>query len=406
MNPFLKNYSSTLLLVCFLALGALTGVFWPQAASYVKPIGDIFMNLLFVLIIPLVFFSVSTSFRKMNDGGSVKKTLTLMFLSFMALWLFSALFAYLGVTLINPLDQMSSNMARPEINQDGGSWQDSLSGAFTVDDFPKLFSKFSLLPLIVFSALIGLGVSRSGEKGKRFSDFLESGTSVTESTMSYLMKLAPLGLGCYFAYTVSSVGSDLLKGYLRSYLLYLALSLIVIFIVFPLVVRLLRGRGSVKEWWRHILHPSLTAMATQSSCAAIPGNIEAAKRMGISGTIAETIIPVGTNLLKAGSVMGGVIKVAFLMSLCSITYLSPGAAATAISLAILSAVVTGAVIGGNVTGEILTCTMLGIDPGYAGLIIIIGTIIDMPATFINSQSTVIAAIMVDKGTRSKEQANS
>lgn len=401
MNGFLKNYASTLLLVGFLVLGALIGLFWPSAANLVKPIGDIFMNLLFVLIIPLVFFSVSTSFKKMSDGGSVGKVLSLMMAVFLLLWVFSALLAFLGVALVSPLKEVSPDLVRPEISQNGGTWQDSLTSAFTVSDFPELFSKFSLLPLIIFSALVGMGVSKSGEKGQRFADFLESGSSVSESAMALLMKLAPIGLGCYFAYTVSSVGSSLLKGYLRSYLVYLALALVVVFIVFPLLVRFLRGRGSVKEWWRHILHPSLTAMATLSSCAAIPGNIEAAKGIGVNASIAETVIPVGTNLLKVGSVMGGVIKVAFLLSLCSIPYMSPGMGAAAIGLGILAAVVTGAVAGGNVTGEVLICSMLGIDPAMAGLIIIIGTIIDMPATFVNSQSTVIAAIMVDQKTTPK-----
>lgn len=396
MKGILKNYSSTLLLIGFLAAGGLVGALWPQAAGAVKPVGDIFMNILFVLIIPLVFFNVTLSFKRMRDGGDVGRVLSRMLLAFALLWLSFAVLAFLGVALVNPLGDAASDLMKPQIDGNAGNWKESLTGAFTVSDFPQLFSKYSLLPLILFSALIGLGVSKSGERGLKFAGFLESGTAVTESAMSMLMKLAPIGLGCYFADMVASVGNGLLKGYLRAFLIYLALSLIAIFIVFPIIVRICRGRGSLRLWWRHMLPPSLTAMATQSSCAAIPGNIEAAKGIGLDESVAETVIPVGTNLLKAGSVMGGVIKVAFLMSLCSMSYLTPGSAAACIGIAILAAVVTGAVAGGNVTGEMLICTILGIDPAMAGLIIIIGTIIDMPATFVNSQSTVVAAMLVDK----------
>lgn len=396
MASVLKNYSSTFLLIGFLIAGAVVGALWPQAAGAVKPVGDIFMNLLFVLIVPLVFFSVSLSFRRMSDGGNVGRVLLMMLFAFVILWIGSAILAFLGVALVNPLGEVSGDMTQLQIDGDAGNWKDSLTGAVTVKDFPQLFSKFSLLPLIIFSALIGVGVSKSGDKGVKFAGFLEGGAAVTESAMSILMKFAPIGLGCYFADMVASVGGGLLKGYLRAFLIYLALSLIVVFIIFPLVVRFCRGSGSVRVWWRNILSPSLTAMATQSSCAAIPGNIEAAKGIGVGPAVAETVIPVGTNLLKAGSVMGGVIKVAFLMSLCSQSYLTLGSGLACIGLAILAAVVTGAVAGGNVTGEILICTMLGIDPAMAGLIIIIGTIIDMPATFVNSQSTVIAAILVDR----------
>lgn len=396
MNKSLGILKSPFLLIGFLAAGALTGIFWPQAAGIVKPVGDIFMNLLFVLVVPLVFFNVCVSFQRMSDGGNVGKVLLLMFVAFSILWLSSSVLAFLGVAVVNPLGDVGPELVRPKAGEGPGDWRDSLSGAFSVSDFSLLFSISNLLPLIVFSAIVGLGVSKSGEKGRKFGEFLQSGAAVTDSAMSLLMYAAPVGLGCYFAYMVASVGNSLLSGYLRAFLIYLALSLIVIFMLFPLIAAMCRGKGAIREWWRHILPPSLTAMATQSSSAAIPGNIVAAKGLGVDEAVAETVIPVGTNLLKAGSVMGGVIKVAFLMSLCSQSYLSPLAAAMCIGVAILSAVVSGAVAGGNAPGDFLICTMLGIDPGMAGLIIIIGTIIDMPATFVNSQSTVIAALIVDR----------
>ena len=395
MNSVWKNYASTLLLTAGLVVGGALGILWPEAAHSLKPLGDIFLNLLFVLVVPLVFFSVTTAFQRLRAGGNVGRVLGRMMAAFVVLWMASAVLAYISTLVVNPLGD-TGGIASPGEAQQPASWAEALTGALTVPDFPRLFSKFSLLPLIVFSAILGTGVSLSGEKGRPFASFLESGNEVTTKAMSLLMKAAPVGLGCYFAEIVASVGRQILGGYLRVFIIYWCLALIVIFLIFPAVMRLTRGKGAIGSWWRNILPPSLTAMATESSSVAIPGNIEAAKGMGIDGNIAETVVPVGTNLLKAGSVMGDVLKVVFLLTLCGQTMSGPGAWAVCIGLAIMASVVTGAVVGGNVTGELLICTVLGLAPENAGIIIIIGTIIDIPATIINSQSTVVAASIVDR----------
>lgn len=395
MGSVWKNYASTLLLTAGLVVGGALGILWPEAAHMLKPIGDIFLNILFVLVVPLVFFSVTTAFCRLRSRGNVGKVLGRMMTAFVILWLGSAVLAYVSTLIINPLGE-TAGIASPGRAEQPESWAAALTGALTVKDFPELFSKFSLLPLIIFSALLGVGISLSEEKGKPFASFIESGEEVTSKTMTILMKAAPIGLGCYFAETVASVGSRLLGGYLRVFIIYWILALVVIFVIFPSIMRVTRGKGAIGLWWRNILPPSLMAMATESSSVAIPGNIEAAKGIGIDDNIAETVVPVGTNLLKAGSVMGDVLKVVFLLTLCGQTLTGAGAWAVCTGLAIMASVVTGAVVGGNVTGELLICTLLGLAPENAGIIIIIGTIIDIPATLVNSQSTVVAASMVDR----------
>ena len=391
MNSIWKNYASTLLLIAGLVVGGLCGVLFPQATHAIKPLGDIFLNLLFVLVVPLVFFSVAMAFSRLHTGGGTARVLVRTVFAFASLWLVCGILSYLSTLVINPLGD-ASGISSPECSVQPKNWSEALTGALSVPDFPMLFSKGSLLPLIVFSALLGTGVALTGEKGKPFAEFIQSGNAITAKTMSLLMKAAPIGLGCYFAGTIASVGGHLLGGYMRVFIIYWVLTLIVVLGLFPAIIRIARGRGSVRDWFKHILPPSLTAMATESSSVAIPGNIEAACGMGIDENVAETVVPLGTNLLKAGSVIGDVLKITFLLSLCGQTA-SP---VLCILLAILASVVTGAVVGGNVTGELLICTMLGLPPEMVGIIMIIGTIIDIPATLVNSQSTVVAAAITDR----------
>lgn len=390
----LKNYSGMIAMVGAVAAGAVVGILWKDVAAALKPIGDVFLNLLFVLVVPLVFFSVSTSFASMMRGGSLGRTLLRTVGAFAVIWVAGAVVAYVGGLVVNPLPDgfvpdagRHADVAIP----DGAT---AFVNALSVGDFPQLFSKFSLLPLILFSALLGSGVAAAGQKGEPFSRFLESGGEVVVKTLGILMKAAPAGLGCYFAGTISSFGGDILRGYLRVLLVYCAVFSIMFFLVYPLLVSL--RKKDLRIFWKSIAKPSVIALATSSSSAAMPSNIEAAHRIGVGDGASEAVVPLATNLLKAGSVMCNVYKIMFLLLLSGGTVATLPAALTIIGVAILAAIVSGAVTNGGVSGDILTCSILGADPSLVGIIMIIGTIVDIPATVLNSQSTVVAAVLSEK----------
>lgn len=395
MNGALKNYKGTIAMIAGVMAGAAVGALWPSAAHFVKPVGDIFLNLLFALVVPMVFFSISLAFFRMKARKQIGSVLLRTLLSFAVIWLCCGLLSYLSTLMVNPLGDFTFGQGT-ELKSGSAGGGNALTEALSVSDFPQLFSKFHLLPLIIFSAIIGLGAACAGEKGERAASFFDSGNEVVIKAMKVLMYAAPLGLGCYFADTIAVIGSGLLEGYLRILIIYCVLAAILLFIVFPLIVRLARGRENVKSFFTHIIPPTVTGLATASSSVAMPGNIEAAENMGIDRSVAQSVVPLATNLLKGGSVALDVIKVVFLMTLCgqATNGLLPAAGITGI--AILSALVSGAVTNGGVTGELLICTLLGVRPEMAGIIMIIGTIADIPATLVNSQSTVIAAAIVDK----------
>lgn len=381
--------------------GALVGALWPAAAHFVKPVGDIFLNLLFALVVPMVFFSISLAFFRLKSRKQVGKLLLKTLAAFAILWLVSGIISYLSTLIYNPLGDFTGDTGavlgeRPEAS---GS---ALTSALSVSDFPELFSKFHLLPLIIFSALIGLGTACAGSKGTAFADFLDSGNEVIIKAMGVLMKVAPIGLGCYFADTIATIGNGLLGGYLNILCLYCVLTLIFVLIVFPLIIFLARGHNGLKAFVKSIFPPSIVALGSASSSVAMPCNIDAAIDTGIDENVAQSVVPLATNLLKAGSVALDVIKIVFLMTLCGQATAGFVPAVSIIGMAILSALVSGAVTNGGVTGELLICTMLGIKPEMAGIIMVIGTIADIPATLVNSQSTVVAAALADTGKKNEE----
>lgn len=400
MSNFWKNYASTVALIAGILVGGTCGAVFGPAASVVKPVGDIFLNLLFSLVVPLVFFSISSSVCRLQSGGKVGKVLAWMVVVFLGMSVIAATLGYLACLVVNPLKGVdaaailgSSSAVGEHLSSGIGQ---ALVSSLSVNDFPLLFSKSNLLPLIIFSALVGVGTSLAGEKGRSFAALLESGTEVVIKVMNVIMYAAPIGLGCYFADTVASLGPQIIGGYLRVFVVYCVIALVLFFVINPAYILLCGGKQAFLNFWAHILPPSLTAIATCSSAAAMPGNIEAAKKMGLRPSIAEAVIPLGTNLHKDGTVMGEAIKVVFLLLLFGQGIASPASALQIIGIAVLAAAVMGAVPNGGMTGEILTCTLLGLDPSFAGVIIIIGTIIDIPATLLNSSSNVVAAILVDR----------
>jgi len=413
MNKVLHNYLFTILLLAGILLGGILGVALGPDVMVVKPIGELFLNLLFVLVVPLVFFSTASSVSRLTKSGKVGKVLGTLLLVFLGMSLVAALISYVAVLLVNPLagvDTSSMVGASGGTMAQGGNFAEGLVGALTVSDFPLLFSKSNLLALIVFAALFGAGTALverkpSQEGAFRMSALLDSGTAVVMKVLDIVMYIAPLGLGCYFACMVAEVGAQLIGGYVRAFVEYIVIALVIYFIINSLYVFMARGASGVKSYWRHILPPTLTSLATASSAAALPSNIEAAKRMGVSDEIADTVVALGTNIHKDGSVVAGVLKVTFALMLTGHDIATMGSAVQIIGIAVLAALVTGAIASGGMTGEMLICAMLGLDPQLVGVMIIVGTIVDTPSTVINATSNTSAAVVVDRIVNSKPLNN-
>src|SRR3990167_7259665 len=174
---FLKNYAFAVLLIAAILCGSLLGLLLKERAEVFKPFGDIFLNLLFTAVVPLVFFSISSAVAGMSNLDRLKKIMIYMLLIFIANGLISASLMILGVKFYPPTVNinLTSNVV-PEISS--VKTPEQIVKAFTTPDFVDILSKKNMLPLILFSLLIGLGTTASGEKGRFFVSFLQSGSHV------------------------------------------------------------------------------------------------------------------------------------------------------------------------------------------------------------------------------------
>lgn len=392
-NNFLKHYSFSLTLLAAITLGAGLGVFFGPKMAVVKPLGDIFLNLLFTAVVPLVFFSISSAIAEMSDLHRLGKIMGWMILIFVATGILSSLLMVAGVQLFPPAFSSQPMLQLPETVQQTAT-ASQIVRAFTVPDFAQLLSKQNMLALILFAMLVGLAASLAREDGKPFVAFLVSANKVMMKVIHLIMFCAPLGLGAYFAYLVGTMGSELLGSYLRVVALYYPVALFYFFAGFSLYAFLGGGKEGMKLFWGNILAPALTAWGTGSSVATIPVNLEAADKIGIPKDVSRIVIPIGATIHMDGTCMGAILKIALLFAFFGVPFAGVGTIATAVGIAILSGMVMSGIPGGGFLGELLIVTLYGFPVEALPLISMVGTLIDPPATMVNAAGDNVVSMLV------------
>ncbi|WP_404354913.1 dicarboxylate/amino acid:cation symporter [Cytobacillus firmus] len=403
MKKVFANYKLTIFLLLSILIGGVAGVVFGPKTAIVKPFGDLFLNLLFMIIVPLVFFSIASSLANMGGMKRLGKIMAGIFTVFFITAVISAILGFIGISIVDPLKNtdvsaIKSIMTEAAIDPEAEevTFLGQLVQAFTVPDFQMLFSKNNMLQLIVFSILFGLATAMSGEKGKPIANLLSSGSAVMMKIVGFVMYYAPIGLGCYFATIIGELGPQILGGYVRVFVLYLVLTLIYFFGFFTLYAFAAGGKDGVKVFWKNAITPSVSAIATCSSAACIPINLAAVRKMGVPQDIAETMIPLGANTHKDGSVIGGVFKIVFLFSLFGKDMSSMTSILTILVISFLVGAVMGAIPGGGMIGEMLILSVFGFPPEVLPVIAVISTVIDAPATLLNSAGNTVSAMMVSR----------
>lgn len=378
----MKAYRFSLILLSSILIGGIVGYFMGADAVMLKPLGDIFLNLMFTIVVPLVFFSIASSIANMDGLKRFGKIISSMTGTFLVTSFLAAVFMIIIVIIFPPAQGAVIEMTKPEQAQ-SISVADQIVGIFTVSDFADLLSRQNMLALIFFSILMGIATSTSGEKGKPFAAFLKSGAEISMKVVSYIMYYAPIGLGAYFAALVGEFGPQLLGTYFRASVIYYTAAIVYFIVFFTLYAYVAGKKQGVKIFWKNMVSPTVTSLATCSSAASIPANLEATKKMGISSDIRETVVLLGSTLHKDGSVLGGVIKIAFLFGVFNMQFTDLKTIAIAIVVSMLVGTVMGAIPGGGMIGEMLILSLYGFPPEALPIIAAISTIIDPPATMLN-----------------------
>lgn len=395
MWKFVKKYWFPISILLSIIIGSLWGSYLGERASVLKPIGDIFLNLMFTIVVPLVFFTISSSIASMIDLKRLGKIMGYSLIVFTITCIIASVVMLVSVKIVNPLGSNSVLIDATETVK-SLSIGEQIVNALTVNDFSELLSRNNMLPLVIFSILFGVGVSALGDKGKKLSTNLEANSKALMKVVHIIMYYAPIGLCVYFMNLVGSFGISLISGYLRSFILYTVVGIIYYLVFYTLYAYVAGGKRAVKNFYKNALNPTAVALATQSSLATLPTNLESASNMGISKDIREVSMSVGSTMNMHGSVMASVLKISFLFSVFGRSFTGLDTYLIAILISVLSGVVMSGIPSGGLIGEMLIVSMYSFPAGAFLIISTIGIIVDAPATALNVMGNPTSAMLVSR----------
>lgn len=397
MKKIIKNYKQSIILIGSLIIGTIVGLIFKEKATVLEPLGTLFINMLLVVVVPLIFLSITTSIGKIDKPKRVGKILRSIIIAFVFTSLVSVVIGLtsLKIRLVDSGDANKITALLDESTEvsDDASVLDKLVNSVSTNDFVNLLSKNNILALIVISILSGLAINKSGEKGKSFFKVLDSAYEVLQNLIKILMYYAPIGLGCYFASFTGTFGASVTQGFVKMLVIYTILVLFVYFVIYSLYAYMAAGKIGVKKYWANIIPASVTALSTCSSAASIPVNTECAKKIGVSEDIASPTITLGTSFHKDGSIIGSVFKIMFLVYLFDM----PVSGIKVLGVSLLATILVTAVpIGGGTISEMLILKLMGFPVAALPILTIIATIIDAPATLLNVTGDCASSMLVSR----------
>lgn len=388
-----KHYKFPIILLLSIILGSIIGVVWGEKATVLKPLGDIFLNLMFTIVVPLVFLTITSAVSEMVDMKRLGKIISSMLIIFVITGIIASILMIGMVKIFPPAKGVSIDLPSVE-KLEPLSTGDQIVEALTVTDFPLLISRKNMLPLILFSIFFGICVSLLGEKGEKISEGLNLLSQVLLKMVSLIMYYAPIGLGAYFAALIGDFGPELLGSYARAMIVYYPICILYFFVAFYFYSLYAGGKEGAKVYFRNILPVAVTSLATQSSIATLPVSLEVTEKMGIPKDIRDIVLPIGATAHMDGSCLAAILKISFLFGIFDMPFTGIGTYATAILISILSGVVMSGVPGGGLIGEMLIVNLYGFPMEAFPIIATIGYLVDPPATMINVTGDTVASMMV------------
>ena len=202
----MSNYKSTIILLAAIIVGVVVGIIFQEKAAVLSPLGDLFLNLLLVIVVPLIFFNITTSIGKMKKPKRLGKVMVSIIIVFLITSILAVIIGFLStyfIKLVEPEDGgkifETLKTEEEQLEQEELSILERTVSLISVNDFSKLLSKENLIALLVFSVIFGIAINITGQKAKPVMDFIISANEIIINVVKIIMYYAPIGLGCYFA---------------------------------------------------------------------------------------------------------------------------------------------------------------------------------------------------------------
>ena len=365
------------------------------AVNFLKPFGDIFVNLLKFLVVPVVLFSMIQGILSM---GSMKQVGSVGWKAVVYFTCTTALACVIGLVMANLFNNAG---LFPTLSTEGVTYEPKAFGGFLsvlVGMFPTnlwaAFTNADMLQVIVIALFFGGAILAAGEKGRLCRDIAGSFYAVIERLMAFIISLSPIGVFTYMAWVVADQGAGVLGSLalviLCAYIGYLLHAVL----VYSTAVRLFAGMGPGR-FFRGAFAAMVFAFTSTSSAASLPVSRQCARALGAGDDVTAFVLPLGATINMDGTAIYQCVAAVFLSS-CAGMQLTASQMAAVVVTATLSSVGTAGTPGAGMLMLAMVLTALGIPVDYIGLIVGVDRLFDMGRTCLNVTGDISCSVCVTK----------
>ena len=403
-----KNYAFLAIMLGSMILGAIVGWIFPvvkdadgntisAGATVLKPLGTLFINMMFCIVVPMVFASIAGAVANMESRKRAGKIMGVTIGTFVVTGAIAAVIMYVLMQVFPPVLVPWTEIPSEAIGEHA-DMATMIVNFFTAEDFVGLLSRKAMLPLIVFSLLFGFAVNLNGGKNTPVGQFLDDLANVMMRFVKIITYYAPIAFFGFFADLVATYGPQITESYGRALLVYYPLCFVYIFTAWPLFAWFGGGKGAIKTMFQHITKPAVVSLGTCSSVATIPTNMEEAQDTGVSKDVSDMVLPLGATMHMDGSCFSCVLKIAFVFGVFGVDFGGIDMLIKVVLVAVLSSVGMSGVPGGGYIGEYIMCSIFFPDQMELAfpILVTLGNLVDPPATMINSAGDYVVSFIVSR----------
>ncbi|MGF1454236.1 MAG: dicarboxylate/amino acid:cation symporter [Alphaproteobacteria bacterium] len=285
-----------------LILGVIVGSVIGEAAENIKWIGDLFVRMIRMLVMPLIFTTIVAGIYAMGDPKRLGSIGLRAFILFLGTTACAIVIGLIMGTLLQPGAGVDLSDANPRVLGEPMTLADRLLGIVPSNPIEALAGG-QVLPTIFFAVLFGIAVIAAGEKGRPVGDVINSASEAILKLAFMVMELAPFGVFALIAWVAGTKGAETLLNILTLTIAVYAGCLIHIVVVHGGLIRLVAGLPAF-TFFRGAVDPQLVAYSTSSSAATLPVSLTAAEEnLGVRPVVASSVLPLGATINMDGTAL-------------------------------------------------------------------------------------------------------
>ena len=360
--------------------------------TLLKPFGDIFVNLLKFIVVPVVLLSMIEGILSM---GNMRQVGSIGWKTMLYFTCTTAVACVIALTLATAFNNAGLfPVLEPESSYEPAAFEGFMN--VLVNIFPtnlwKSFVEANMLQVIVISLMFGGAILAAGEKGQPCRELVSSMYAVVDKLMGFIIKLSPIGVFTYMAWVVSTQGAEIL-GSLALVLLcaYIGYALHAL-IVYSTAVKLVAGI-SPAAFFKGAAAAMMFGFTSTSSAATLPVSKECAENMGADKDVAAFVLPLGATINMDGTAIYQCVTAVFLAT-CVGMHLTLAQMITIVVTATLASVGTAGTPGSGLIMLTMVLSALQIPVHYIGLILAVDRLVDMGRTCMNITGDISCTLCV------------